>query len=539
MHLEDYFLSLDEERKKLLLGNETENPLCYGFDSKRTVHAGLDGTAVMPEKAQPVWKQLLEQPVTRIDKQALYIHIPFCQTKCLYCAFFQNATNQNVEDYYIDCLIKEIRSACNSRRIKDGIIHTVFLGGGTPSSLSPANAARLLREIKTCFNLANDYEMTMEGRIHDLTPPKIEAWLQNGVNRVSLGVQSFNTKVRQQLGRIDSKEEILQNLKFLRAQQQCAIVVDLIYGLPDQTMQIWEEDLELLEQVEVDGMDLYQLNVYENSDLNKAIKMGRMAPAATTAQQAEMFSFAHEYVSKRPYTRLSACHWRRDNRERSLYNTLAKQGCTIFPFGCGAGGKLDGYSMMQQRNIKAYEDLVAAGQKPLMTIMRQSPLQPITNAVLGQIEQGYLDLQKLMQINEQLAELKELFELWENRGFLTFNGVIYRLTVAGQFWQVNLAQSILECIQVILLDKDDTIKQDIAAQDTAHPGKSNPARDKLMKVVKEMYPQLSASKAVEAVDAMPEHVKIMLGKMTESMIKQMIKSMGADRIEAMMNNSEE
>ncbi|MDD4321703.1 MAG: radical SAM protein, partial [Acidaminococcaceae bacterium] len=243
MQLKDFFSKLDNEGKVLLLGNETGNPLCYGFNSKRTVHAGLSGLAIDSALMQKVWENLLDAPIKIIEKQAVYIHIPFCQTKCLYCGFFQNATNQVAEDHYIDCLLKEIRSEYNEKRIKDSVIHTVFIGGGTPSSLSVENATRLLREIKMRFNLANDYELTLEGRIHDLVPRKIEAWLENGVNRISLGVQSFNTEVRQQMGRIDTKEQILYNLALLRAHQQCSIVVDLIYGLPNQTMQIWEEYL--------------------------------------------------------------------------------------------------------------------------------------------------------------------------------------------------------------------------------------------------------------------------------------------------------
>ena len=535
MQLQDFFLKLNDDGKALLLGNETDNPLCYGFNSKRTVHAGLNGLAIDSALTQKAWKKLLDAPVEIIEKQAVYIHIPFCQTKCLYCGFFQNATNQAAEDHYIDCLLKEIRSECNEKRIQDSVIHTVFIGGGTPSSLSVENATRLLREIKMCFNLANDYEMTLEGRIHDLVPQKIEAWLTSGVNRISLGVQSFNTKVRQQMGRIDTKEQILYNLALLRAQQQCSIVVDLIYGLPNQTMQIWEEDLRLLEIAQVDGMDLYQLNVYENSDLNKAIKSGKITAAATTAQQAVMYNFAHDYLSKRPYTRLSACHWRRDNRERSMYNTLAKQGCNIYPYGCGAGGKIDGYSTMLNRNIKGYEELILAGKKPMMVLMKQSSLQPAVNEVLGQIEQGYLDLQKLVQLNEKLCELKMLFEIWEKRGLLTFNGVMYKLTIAGQFWQVNLAQSILECIQAILLDESDVIRQDVAAQDNNQ--ETDPSDEKLLKITREIYPQISEDELKELVNMIPSHVKAMLKNMLPIMIKQVIKTMGQDKIQEMVEKA--
>lgn len=108
-----------------------------------------------------------------------------------------NGTSQSIEDKYIDGLIGELKLASESPRLKDGLIHAVFIGGGTPTSLSPANSERLLKAIKEYLPLANDYELTLEGRIHDLIPENLEVWMNNGVNRMSIGIQSFNTEVRQ------------------------------------------------------------------------------------------------------------------------------------------------------------------------------------------------------------------------------------------------------------------------------------------------------------------------------------------------------
>ncbi|MDU4960280.1 MAG: heme anaerobic degradation radical SAM methyltransferase ChuW/HutW [Sporomusaceae bacterium] len=475
--LQTLFQALSAEERALQLGYEQADPLTGAFARKRVVHAGLQGSPVPPEQAQAIWDGIMTQPPTAGGERAAYIHIPFCQTKCLYCGFFQNASNQATEDQYIDCLVKELEAGADQPQLRDGLIHAIFIGGGTPTSLSPENAGRLLQTLRRCLPLANDCELTLEGRIHDLIPDKMDVWMANGVNRVSLGVQSFDTKVRRQLGRVDDRETVLQRLAALKAYQQCAVIVDLIYGLPDQTMQIWEDDLQLLTTANVDGMDLYQLNVFDGSDLDKRIQAGTMSPAASTAQQAEMYAFAHDFVSKRDFSRLSICHWRRGNRERSLYNTLAKRGCVMFPFGCGAGGNAGGYSVMQHRVLQPYAAMVAAGRKPLMALLRQSPLQPVINRVVSQLEQGFLDLQALAATDARLAELEWLYDLWQQRGLVDYNGLVYRLTVAGQFWQVNIAQTTLECVQAILLQKNSIALQSIAAQDRGamrHPGKTMP-----------------------------------------------------------------
>lgn len=473
MKLEALFQALPAEDRALQLGYDKIDPLTGAFAGKRVVHAGIQGGLVPPAQAQEIWRGAMEQPPAANTERAAYIHIPFCQTKCLYCGFFQNAANQAAEDLYIDCLVRELEAGAGQPQLKDGPIHAVFIGGGTPTSLSPSNAARLLQAIRRCLPLANDCELTLEGRIHDLIPEKMDVWMNNGVNRVSLGVQSFHTKIRRQLGRLDDRETVLRRLRDLKAYQQCSVIVDLIYGLPDQDMPAWEEDLQMLADAAVDGMDLYQLNVFEGSDLDKRVRAGTMTPAASTARQAEMYAFAHEFLSKRAFSRLSICHWKRNNRERSLYNALAKRGCTLFPFGCGAGGSVGGYSLMLHRALPPYQAMVTEGRKPLMALLEQSPLQSVLNVVVDQLEQGFLDLQPLIGFDPRLAELNWLYDLWEQRGLTRHNGIMYRLTVAGQFWQVNIAQTTLECIQALLTQKNSIALQKIAAQDRTemrHPG---------------------------------------------------------------------
>ena len=220
------------------------------------------------------------QKKTDIDgKHAIYIHIPFCQTKCLYCGFYQNASRQEVEDRYLENLLTEIKAEANSPQLKGTPIDCVFIGGGTPTSLSVDNAARLLQTIQQSFCLTADCEVTLEGRIHDLLPEKIETWLKFGVNRISLGVQSFDTTLRRRIGRIDSREEVLKRLQLLK-RYDVTVIVDLIYGLPGQTMELWLEDVRTLFEADVDGMDLYQLNIFPGGPLAKAVQNGTVPPCA-------------------------------------------------------------------------------------------------------------------------------------------------------------------------------------------------------------------------------------------------------------------
>ena len=477
MSLASFFESIPEKQRNLQLGLACDNPMSGAFPHKRVVHAGLNGTLISPKESQSVWDAVMCGTPKRGQMQCAYIHIPFCKTKCTYCAFFQNGTSQSIEDNYIDGLIGELKLASESPRLKDGLIHAVFIGGGTPTSLSPTNSERLLKAIKEYLPLANDYELTLEGRIHDLIPENLEVWMNNGVNRMSIGIQSFNTEVRQMVGRLDTKETVLERLAALKAYGQCSVVIDLIYGLPGQTMEVWEQDLADLVSSGVDGADLYQLNVFDGSDLNRDIASGKVPPAATTAMQGDMFEFGRKYLDARAYRRLSAAHWSANNRERSLYNILAKAGVPMFPFGSGAGGNVDGYGMMLHRALKPYEDMVSRGEKPFMALMKQSDLQPFVNQVVSQLEQGYLNINTLIAMDPRLGELNWLYKLWEDRGLVSYNGLLYKLTAAGEFWTVNITQSTLEAMEYILTGKNSFALESVAAQDTKTTSKENPNQE--------------------------------------------------------------
>ena len=483
MSLQTLFDSLTEEQQIFQFGAPTDNPLANAFPRKRVVHAGLNGTVVAPAESQQIWQELMSKPPKTKETQMAYIHIPFCKTKCLYCGFFQNGTSQSVEDQYIDKLVQEIEMEAKNPRLRDGLIHALFIGGGTPTSLSTKNMERLLQTIQKCLPLANDYELTLEGRIHDVIPENMDVWFANGVNRVSLGVQSFHTDIRQNVGRLDDQETVLKRLEELRSYNQASIVIDLIYGLPGQDMDKWKEDLDLLIASKVDGCDLYQLNVFDGSDLNKAIVSGKLPAAATTEYQSQMFLFGKNYLAQHGYKRLNICHWSSTNRERSLYNTLARSSAPMFPFGSGAGGHIDGYSTMLHRIIQPYEAYVAQGKKPFMALMKQSPLEPIVEEVQSQFEMGFIHLEKIVAFDERLQGLDWLFSLWEKRGLISFNVFRYDLTDAGQFWQVNLTQSTLECIQYLMTGKNAIAMEKVAAQDSEKAS----AMVEAMKKMKEMY----------------------------------------------------
>ena len=461
--LTSVFDAMDTGLYETVVGRQTDNPLQSAFPAKRVLHGDTRG-AMLPRGEWNAALQAVWQRTGGGSKRSAYIHIPFCQRKCLYCGFFQNSCQEELETAYIDRLVTELQMQAGSSYLDDPV-NAVFIGGGTPSALSPGNAGRLLKAIRDSLPLANDCELTLEGRVHDLVPAKMETWFQHGVNRISLGVQSFDSKVRQAAGRLDSRETVLERLETLSRYNQAAVIVDLIYGLPYQTPEIWQADLAFLKTAALDGWDLYQLNVYENSDLKREIEAGRLPPAANTQQQAAMFGAAHHLLDGWPVRQISVCHWARTGRERNLYNHMAQGGYTMLPFGAGAGGKIGGFSVLLERDVHRYISRIDSGEKPVMVMLAPHASAALHDAVKDQLKQGYLDVGSLTGIfDPRLAGLDALLAAWEKSGLLVRGRGVARLTVAGQFWYVNMTQSILECINAMLHGEWLWEKQQVAAQ---------------------------------------------------------------------------
>lgn len=461
--LKEILTDMDDDLFSLVVGKQSDRPLSDAFHAKRVIHGEMGGGMVERNQWPDLWRTALEQPGAN-EKRSVYIHIPFCQNKCLYCGFFQNFCQVEMETAYIDRLLAELQMHADRPYFAQPV-NAVFIGGGTPSSLSPHNAGRILKAIGDYLPLANDCELTLEGRICDLVPEKMETWLANGVNRISLGVQSFNTTVRQAVGRLDDRETILRRLQALSAYNQATVIIDLIYGLPYQTREIWLEDIAALKEAAIDGWDLYQLNVYENSALKKAIDAGRLPPTATTREQAEMFGAAHALLAGWPVSQISVCHWSKTSRERNMYNIMAQQGQAMLPFGAGAGGKVGTYRIMLERDVKRYMERIDKGEKPLMMMMAAPASAGIHDAIKNQLKLGYLDLSQLAaDYDPRLAEIQVLLDLWEERGLVRREKGLVRLTVAGQFWYVNLTQSVLECVNALFHGEWSWKVQKIAAQ---------------------------------------------------------------------------
>ena len=438
--------------QRRFFANENGDPLHAAFDKKSAVHPGAKGRPLAPERIGELWSQITAREGKK-EKRAAYFHIPFCETRCLYCGFYLNPFRDGEEENrYVDYVIRELEMVSDTPFIKSHPFHAVYLGGGTPTALSAENILRLLKAIRKHLPLANDCEITVEGRVYHFSDDKVFACIEGGVNRFSIGVQSFDTHVRTKMGRIETGEKIAERLKYIDSLDQTATVIDLIYGLPYQSMEIWENDIEKYIELELDGVDLYQLNIFKGGRLEEAVEKKAIVPPADIRMQADMFARGVEIMEHARYGRLSMSHWGRTTRERNIYNTLALSGKVCVPFGSGAGGWMDGYFFFQDNRLDGYYQRIDEGNKPIAMSMKQSENNDLFRELAGQMEQGRCHLRELG--GRHGFELEEIFmplvDQWEKAGLIKMDDGSMNLTLAGKFWQVNLCQALIDYFSTVV-----------------------------------------------------------------------------------------
>ncbi|HEV2298273.1 MAG TPA: radical SAM family heme chaperone HemW [Candidatus Acidoferrales bacterium] len=218
----------------------------------------------------------------------IYIQVPFCQTKCTYCNFHTGVFAKSLYAPYAAAVCREIRETQGLRELT---VDTVYLGGGTPSLLAPEDLARMLEAVRTQFR-CDWKEVTLEADPETISPEKARAWRNAGIDRVSLGVQSFSDDELRAAGRMHRRKDIFAAVDSLRAAGIRKISMDLIAGLPHQTETSWEASLDELIATKPEHASIYLLEVDEGSRLGKEIiRGGAKYSAASVPSDDEMANF--------------------------------------------------------------------------------------------------------------------------------------------------------------------------------------------------------------------------------------------------------
>ena len=218
-------------------------------------------------------KKVTSQHIFNIKQQmaGIYIHIPFCKQRCSYCAFY-STTLYNIRERYVDALCKEI--AMRKEYAGGAPIETIYLGGGTPSTLSMEQLKRICDTVYAAYQVSPVPEVTIECNPDDLTPDFLAQLKQLPFNRISMGVQSFNDTQLKRLGRRHDAAKARQAVANARSAGYSNISIDLIFALPGSTIDEWEHDLESAIALRPDHLSAYNLTYEEGTPMHRALERG-------------------------------------------------------------------------------------------------------------------------------------------------------------------------------------------------------------------------------------------------------------------------
>ena len=281
---------------------------------------------------------------------SLYVHVPFCQTKCPYCDFNTYQGIESLMTPYVDALLAEI--AAWGRALDHPPVNTIFFGGGTPSYLPDGALGQIVSTAGQAFSIRRDAEITAEANPGDLTPARASGLLSQGLNRLSIGVQSLDNDLLNLLGRRHDADQAIAAFRTVRDAGFDNVNLDLIYGLPRQSLAQWQDTLQRLAALEPAHISLYCLTVEEGTPLHRWVERGEV-PYPDPDLAADMYQYARELLGSLGYHHYEISNWSQPGLA-SRHNLAYWRNLPYLGVGPGAHSCLGGYRFWDMDSPRCY-----------------------------------------------------------------------------------------------------------------------------------------------------------------------------------------
>ena len=340
---------------------------------------------------------------------SVYIHIPFCKNICTYCDFCKIYYNEELASKYLDSLEKEIRD-----NYKNEIIKTLYIGGGTPSSLSINNLKKLMNIIKI-FNFSEDYEFTIEVNPENIDKEKLLLFKNNMVNRISIGVESTNNKILKYLGRNHTFNLVKGKVNLIKEIGINNINVDLIYAIPNQSIKNLKEDLDNIISLNINHISTYSLEIHNNTILG--IKKEN---SIDEDLDRDMYEYICKYLKEKGFIHYEISNFCKSSFE-SRHNLVYWHNNYYYGFGLGASGYVNDIRYTNTRNIKSY----ISGERVIYKEMINEKDKITYELILGfRLTKGINIIDFKRKYNIDIINLKNIKKLIDKRYLVIENNYI-------------------------------------------------------------------------------------------------------------------
>lgn len=369
-----------------------------------------------------------------MQPRSVYVHIPFCMKMCHYCDFATYTVKGQPVDAYLDALESEMHLALHGSPA--GEVDTIFVGGGTPTVLTAAQMERFLSIVGKYFpHRSDDLEFTVEANPGTVDLEKLAVMRDGGVNRLSLGAQSFDDHLLQAIGRDHDARTVIESIDVATSAGFHNISLDLMYGLPGQTVDVLDDTLEVTLRLGLQHVSAYALKIEENTLFYSLQRKGQLS-LPTDDEEYEMYQLVRQRMAESGYVQYEVSNFSLDGFE-SRHNQTYWRNEPYYAFGVGAHGFTDGVRFANVRGLKPYIQAAKEKRLPRADQYKVSRKEDMENTViLGlRMREGVSTLRFEQRFGVRLADvygdhMKEL----EQKGWLTQDERSVRLTESGLLW---------------------------------------------------------------------------------------------------------
>lgn len=372
----------------------------------------------------------------------IYLHIPFCKKACHYCDFHFSTSRQQ-EETVIAAMHREI---ILRKDFLSAPVSTIYFGGGTPSILSSETITGLLNTIYQHFSIVHEPEITLEANPDDVNPDRALAWKQSGISRISLGVQSFRNEWLQWMNRAHHAEQSVQAIKDLQAAGFNNISIDLIFGMPGQTLEAWEEEIQTALQFGIPHLSCYALTPEPKTVLWHMIESGKTLQIDSD-QQASMFLLLMDQLEKAGYEHYEISNFALPGN-RSRHNSAYWKRIPYLGIGPSAHSYNGEERMWNIKNNSLYQKAIKEDRLPL-TYEKLSPAEQWNEFIMIAVRTsegidllelenrwGKKDVDQLLQ-DATINMERQFLQIENNHLQLTKEGKLLADQIAADFFRVS------------------------------------------------------------------------------------------------------
>jgi len=375
-------------------------------------------------------------------KSGLYIHFPFCTQKCNYCDFYSIKINPNTVDTFINAIIDEIDLYSKHRVFSQARFTTIFLGGGTPSLLSSKQLKRIIEKLYQTFSFENEIEFTIEANPESLSPNKLKDYFLSGVNRLSIGVQSFDDDNLKRLGRNHNSQQAKDVILWAQDVGFQNNSIDLIFGIPDQSQAQWETNLNRAIELNPHHISAYGLTIAPGTILEKRIKNGLESRQGEETER-QMYLSTINILSAHGFQQYEISNFAKPGFE-CLHNGMYWDFSPYLSFGPTAHSYWENRRQWNVSSVDKYFELIKKREKPIAEFENLTPEQKQLEFIFLSLRRScgidieefnrYFQISFLEKYNDSINKLESyhgnrLFTLEDNwfklteEGFVLYNEV--------------------------------------------------------------------------------------------------------------------